>query len=430
MVSMVRFAWLGLLALVLGVALPHPATAQEYGAQYTPPAPPRQGYTPGATVNVQVTVRNTGTLAWNRTPDAQGRYFVLGYHWQGPETTHAAVPQPGALSMDVPSNGVTTVTVQLQVPATPGTYTLQWDMVHLGQTWFTGCCGVIGVDAPNPGAVQTVGVGGPGIFQLCQIVECAKPTAATLAPGATVAICPAGPHIAGWVPFSGMRQGGVVALHGKCFGQPGTLRLKGLPGGDVTLTDVVEWKPKVVAVSIPMNLAVPGDTPVTLEVTRADGKKATSPPITFIPLRVLKKVPRSAVAVNICGGALTDCNHCNDTIVNLSTGSLNFCQFVPITDATIRGYHLGDCIFGCTHPGTDSYHITLKNDHRFHSAAWSEVVSAVGEANAGGGQATSAHVQGKTSVRIDVPFWVTGWDWVRYNIDLLAEGPINVTGGW
>lgn len=255
------------------------------------------------------------------------------------------------------------------------------------------------------------------LTNLCQIVDCTKP----------VPLCADGPMITGWVPFSGMRQGGVVALGGSCYGQPGTLRLKGLPGGDVML-DVVEWRHKAVAASIPSTLAVPDETTVTVEVTRADGKQATSPPITFSPLRELKKVPRSAVSVNVCGGALTDCNHCNDTTVNLSTSSLNFCQFAVASDATIRGEHAGDCIFGCNHPGTDQYRITLKNHHRFHSATWSKEVSAAGEANADGSQATTAHVQGKASVAISVPFWVTGWDWVRYEIDLYAEGPVNVPG--
>ncbi|OQA20085.1 MAG: N-acetylmuramoyl-L-alanine amidase [Chloroflexi bacterium ADurb.Bin360] len=96
----------------------------------------------GATVEVRHTLRNAGTNTWYRVADPNsGTPYHLGYHWY--DSTGAQVVQPPAedhrtaLPGDV-SFGSTAVIpdAALTAPHVPGNYTLKWDMVHEGVTWF------------------------------------------------------------------------------------------------------------------------------------------------------------------------------------------------------------------------------------------------------------------------------------------------------
>jgi hypothetical protein len=83
------------------------------------------------TLTVQVT--NTGSLPW--TPGFPNP-FRLSYHWfQG----NREVIRDGLrtnLTGPVAFNRGATLNAKLRAPSSPGTYTLKWDMLQEGVTWF------------------------------------------------------------------------------------------------------------------------------------------------------------------------------------------------------------------------------------------------------------------------------------------------------
>lgn len=104
-----------------------------YGALYAPQVPALASAA-GSAVTVPVTVQNTGTLTWD-----PAQKFALGYHltttaggilvWNGARTQLAAPVAPGQ---------TVTINAQVAVPAQPGGYGVQFDLVQEGVTWFTG----------------------------------------------------------------------------------------------------------------------------------------------------------------------------------------------------------------------------------------------------------------------------------------------------
>jgi hypothetical protein len=87
----------------------------------------------GTTVNVPVTLSNNGSLGW------QGGLFNLAYHLYGPNGAvvvwdGARTALPGLVS----SGQTIVVNAAVKVPATPGTYTILFDLVQEGTTWFSG----------------------------------------------------------------------------------------------------------------------------------------------------------------------------------------------------------------------------------------------------------------------------------------------------
>ena len=93
-----------------------------------------QTLTASQATTVAVTVTNTGSLTWGANSA-----FRLAYHWyDGSGTTVVAwnglrtyLPQTVGPSQSL------ALTASLQAPAAPGTYTLKWDMVQDGVTWFS-----------------------------------------------------------------------------------------------------------------------------------------------------------------------------------------------------------------------------------------------------------------------------------------------------
>jgi len=89
----------------------------------------------GSSTSVAVTVRNTGTAVWSNDNN-----FRLGYRWysrDGAEVTQAGGGyQRAHLPQDIPFGQAVMINAQITAPASPGTYTLQWDMVQEGVTWF------------------------------------------------------------------------------------------------------------------------------------------------------------------------------------------------------------------------------------------------------------------------------------------------------
>jgi N-acetylmuramoyl-L-alanine amidase-like protein len=90
----------------------------------------------GALQSIPITVTNSGNFTWN----AGGANPVdLSYHWM--DAAGKTVLWDGLrtkLTADVPAGGTQTLQAQLQFPSAGGTYTLKWDMVQEGVSWFSG----------------------------------------------------------------------------------------------------------------------------------------------------------------------------------------------------------------------------------------------------------------------------------------------------
>lgn len=103
-----------------------------YGATYAVTGPVTAAA--GATLTVPVTIANTGSMAW-----LPGMNVNLAYHlwtsggatfvWDGLRTTLPSAVNPGQSL---------TVNATVKTPATAGTYTLGFDLVQEGTTWFSG----------------------------------------------------------------------------------------------------------------------------------------------------------------------------------------------------------------------------------------------------------------------------------------------------
>lgn len=96
----------------------------------------------GGTVEVSHTLRNIGARTWYHLADpGSGTPFRLGYHWYDAEGQQYIQPPAedhrAPLLSDVPYGALTTIPAALlTAPHVPGAYTLKWDMVHEGVTWF------------------------------------------------------------------------------------------------------------------------------------------------------------------------------------------------------------------------------------------------------------------------------------------------------
>ncbi|HYP40078.1 MAG TPA: N-acetylmuramoyl-L-alanine amidase, partial [Chloroflexia bacterium] len=91
---------------------------------------------PGATIDVHLSMRNSGSLTW--TASGQGS-VMLGYQWYTPDGKLVKdgwkdIKTP--LPRNVPFADTITVTAQLNAPTNIGHYTLVWDMFRDGQGWF------------------------------------------------------------------------------------------------------------------------------------------------------------------------------------------------------------------------------------------------------------------------------------------------------
>ncbi|MDQ6695523.1 MAG: S-layer homology domain-containing protein [Chloroflexota bacterium] len=91
---------------------------------------------PGATVNVHVTVRNTGAHTWPSTGDG---VVWLGYTWltaDGKALSGTWKSIRTALPDDVPFGQTVIIPARLAVPTVAGHYILIWDMYKDGDGWF------------------------------------------------------------------------------------------------------------------------------------------------------------------------------------------------------------------------------------------------------------------------------------------------------
>ncbi|HZU82195.1 MAG TPA: O-antigen ligase family protein, partial [Polyangiaceae bacterium] len=93
----------------------------------------------GQDFTVGVTVKNTGTLAW----DQLGRQAVrLSYHWEPigrPATLSDFEGQRTSLPFDVAPGREVRVAGVVRAPGVEGAYRLRWDLVKEGVSWFSAC---------------------------------------------------------------------------------------------------------------------------------------------------------------------------------------------------------------------------------------------------------------------------------------------------
>ncbi len=141
-----------------------PAPRPEYRAQWMQTLSiPAGSMPPSSTVNGRVIVKNIGEKTWA----AKGANPVrLGYHWYNPkglETPVAAYAGNWSLSNDVaPGGTVMFDNVELRAPQWLGTFSLKWDLVLEGATWFSARQSpthdeqvtVVGLVEPRPIATQ------------------------------------------------------------------------------------------------------------------------------------------------------------------------------------------------------------------------------------------------------------------------------------
>jgi RHS repeat-associated protein len=103
--------------------------------------------TAGATANVTVTMRNTGTATWITT---QSDYpYLLGS--KNPENNSMWGLNRVALARSVAPGGQGSFSFSIKAPSTPGTYNFSWEMVRENLHWFGAIASTtITVVAPTP----------------------------------------------------------------------------------------------------------------------------------------------------------------------------------------------------------------------------------------------------------------------------------------
>ncbi|MBM4420447.1 MAG: hypothetical protein FJ034_02445 [Chloroflexi bacterium] len=112
---------------------PVPPAQRTYGATYAP-APSALAVV-GALGTVALTVTNTGNFTW---PAAGANPVALSYHWI--DSAGQAAVWDGArtkLAGDVAPGASAPLQANIKFPAAGGTYTLRWDLVEEGVTWFS-----------------------------------------------------------------------------------------------------------------------------------------------------------------------------------------------------------------------------------------------------------------------------------------------------
>jgi len=90
----------------------------------------------GAVIEVQITLKNSGSLVWSM---ADTHPFRLGYHYYR-NTSQLTIPTDRALRTELPQDVAPgqsiTQTMRIALPQEPGNYTLEIDLSHEGITWF------------------------------------------------------------------------------------------------------------------------------------------------------------------------------------------------------------------------------------------------------------------------------------------------------
>lgn len=346
-----RYPLLYCAAAALGLLIPLGAEAGPYGAGYAPNA--LSCLTPNQVKTHPITVANTGDINWTTQ---QPKPFNLSYHWfQGDNKVvwdglRTSLPTVVGGKNSILKNNVT-LNANLQAPNDLGTYSLRWDMVHEGVTWFS----KEGV-ATGDQTVEVKSSCPSSLLQLCTKITCG-----------VFALSPAIEQV---VPFiSNITPGGHVAVKGLLFGNdPGELWLKGLkrwngaPHGDVKLGIATEpgkdfWATKSVLGVIPGTITQVKDQPAKLQIKTKMGLWSNEYSVDFRAAKslVMLKYPDPAVKLIACG---TDSNKdvCNGW-ADPDDGD----WFAGFCAQTFYGWHYNVQGAIGVDTGIDTFQITLKN---------------------------------------------------------------------
>ena len=90
----------------------------------------------GTQTTVPIALQNTSNFTWSA---AGSNPVTLSYHWSnGAGQTVVWDGLRTKLAGDVPAGNITQLQANLRYPSAPGTYTLRWDLVQEGVSWFSG----------------------------------------------------------------------------------------------------------------------------------------------------------------------------------------------------------------------------------------------------------------------------------------------------
>lgn len=413
-----------LLALALLAVVALPARAANYGALYTPATAPNtfnlpgqtpetflDGLTPDKVYKVKVSLTNTGTMTWVM---GGPNPFHLAYHWAGPAPHYEG--ERTTLPHNVAPGEMVTIDATLKTPATPGTYTLQWDMVHEGITWFS--------DQRVPTEDQVVGIGGKvGFddrrggddlyeFEYCKLSDCTGGAEESVRNSCFTPQIDFGPSMT--------QQGAFLNIVGCGFSGLQYLALGLSQSGSEIPLQVQDVYDGLVTATVPGGFNAP-DQSAYLIVRRYGGAASNKWPLDFKSLKETQHLSSDLVKVVYCSDE-ADSNYCNDAF----SVDLNICCVFDSTGlgnpvasfSTISSYHYTDgSLIG--DEGTDFYSIQL-------APGWelSDMKIGIQILNGGGwvGQ-PSGFFKGANSAVIAVPWSVGGNSGVSYYLDLWAIGP-------
>ena len=412
---MKRCHFLFCVAIALGLPIPLSAEAAPYGASYAPNS--LSCMTPDQVKTHPIKVYNNGDINW--TPSGTNP-FRLSYHWY--QAANAVVwdglrtnlPNVVGAKMSALQNSVN-LNANLQAPANLGTYTLQWDMVHEGVTWFS--------QQVVPTGDQTVEVKAScpgGLVQLCEWTGCE---------GVLVPVGP--PKIDVVVALiSNITPGGAVVVKGSRFGSAeGKLYLKGLKkytGGELGLVEISIakeqgkdfWKSTGVIGFIPGDITEVKDQPAKLQIKTTAGKWSNEYPVNFTAKKDTKQLPASDVQVSCSDEA--DYDSCYNVVHQDSIPAF-FCAHlhsIGLGGGTFRGYHW-TCVGSSN--GTDSFSASLKNGWRFDHAALDDLSGSVFQT-----VTMSGFQSGATSTNVKLKWNNANVDYVLYNVNVSIIGPKGV----
>ncbi len=92
---------------------------------------------PGEVLEIPVTVRNTGIVAWPALPDANGCWVRLGGHLSTDRGIEVEWEFGRAdLPRELPPGGSAALTLRVRAPREPGRYVIELDLVAEGLFWF------------------------------------------------------------------------------------------------------------------------------------------------------------------------------------------------------------------------------------------------------------------------------------------------------
>lgn len=413
------------LSLLVLLILPAPARAANYGAVYTPATAPNtfnlplpgqtvetflDGLTPGKTYSVKITLTNAGTMTWV----AGGpNPFHLAYHWAGPSPIYDG--ERTNLPQDVAPGDMITIDATLKTPAVPGTYTLQWDMVQEGVTWFS--------NQQVPTEDQIVGIGGKVGFddprsgdrlyeiEYCKLDDCTG--------GGQVSRDPCSIPKIDFGP-SWTQQGAFLYILGCGFSALHEFILI-LPASNLQVPlQIQDVYSGLVTANVPKGIAAK-DQNAFLMVRNKNGAMSNNWPLEFKSPKEVQHLSSDKIKVVHCSGE-ADYNYCNDAFAvdqNIccvfdSTGQAN-----PVASfATISSYHYTDgSLIG--DEGGDFYQVSLAPGWELHDMKFSVQIL-----NGGGWVGDPVgFIQEATSATIFVPWSVGGNSGVTYYLDLYAIGP-------